>query len=53
MRQAYAKGTVYEVPRPDLAARLEREVKARWQPQKPGGELWHQVMQRGAVSGGR
>ncbi|MEJ1201184.1 MULTISPECIES: telomere-protecting terminal protein Tpg [unclassified Streptomyces] len=30
--ERYVKGQI-RTPRPDLAARLEREVKARWQPQ--------------------
>ncbi len=44
--ERYVKDQI-EKPRPDLAARLEREVKKRWQPQIPA-----RARQQAATTGG-
>ncbi|MER6408113.1 XRE family transcriptional regulator [Streptomyces viridosporus] len=44
--ERYVKGQIKK-PRPDLAARLEREVKKRWQPQ-----IRARARQRAATTGG-
>ncbi|UFR00115.1 XRE family transcriptional regulator [Streptomyces sp. Go40/10] len=44
--ERYVKGQIKK-PRPDLAARLEREVKARWQPQ-----IRARAKERAATTGG-
>src|SRR3954468_11197754 len=44
--ERYVKDQIKK-PRPDLAARLEREVKARWQPQ-----IRAKARQRAATTGG-
>ncbi|MBD0420341.1 XRE family transcriptional regulator [Streptomyces sp. NPDC052309] len=44
--ERYVKNQIRK-PRPDLAARLEREVKARWQPQ-----IRAQAKERAATTGG-